>query len=1027
MSSLPRFSVSQPVLVNLLMIGIIVGGLFSLFGMPQELQPNVSFNWAFVTIPYSGASPAEVEDLILIPVEKEVDKVDDVSEILSTAGEGWGFILVKFDEMSDADFSTALQELRTHVEQAEIPDEAEDPLIEDFGSDDFAPIISIAATFSGDEERAAALAEDLADEIKRISDVAKTQISGLEEREIWVEVDPTRLNAQHLSLGAVVRALAMRNVNLPGGNITIGRSEFLVRAISRYQSPDEIAGTVLKSSEDGTIVRLSDIARVRSVRAESTILSRLDGKPSITISVSKKAGGSTYQIVDEINALVERFRSRAPEGVDLVVTMDSTDHITKILSVLRNNALVGIVFIFAILLVFLGISNALLAALGIPLSFLITFVLMRYTGQTVNGSSLFALIIVLGIIVDDAIIVLENVHTHRRRGKPLRQAVIDGAEEVLGPVTTGILTTIAAFVPLMLLPGIMGKFMRVIPMVVSLALLASLFEATTLLPAHINDWTKGSTHHLRREFGFYVWLLERYERRLQTALRFRYLVLIGIILLLGAAILAIPLVGIELFGSEDLNFFSVLVRLPEGTALEESDRVIRKIEERAQALPQEDITHIVANTGLMQGNDEWITRKNVGQVIVNLKDANERRRGVGELIETLREETSRISGITSLQFERPSGGPPTGKPVSVRISGKYLHELQAAAEDLKAILADIPGVHDIGDDFPQGKREIRVKVDEPRAALHGLTPQEVSLELRTAIEGITATTFRDGHEDVDVIVKLTGDAHTSVEAIRALQLTGARGGNVPLEDLAEISVTSGASEIKHRNLERTLIVSADLDDSVNSMDKVMRQVGRQFDFIAGRYQDVSFEVGGEFEEFSNAFDDIVGLFAIGVILIYLILGTQFRSYIQPLIILGTVPFAFIGAMVGLLVNGDKFSIVTLFGVVALGGIVVNDSIVLIAFINNARRKGMDRWESVVAGGKQRLRPIILTSVTTIGGLLPTAIGLGGSSQVWRPLASTIAWGLFFSTVLTLFVIPCILSIVDDIKTVTGKALVREEE
>jgi multidrug efflux pump subunit AcrB len=1027
MPSLPRFSVNQPVLVNLLMIAIIIGGFFALFAMPQELNPNISFNWAFVTIPYAGASPQEVEDLILIPVEKEVDKIDKVDEILSTAGDGWGFLLVKFEDMSASDFTAKLQEVRLQVDKARIPDEAEDPIIEDFGSDDFMPVLAVGITFAGDEETAVAIAEKLGEDIEQVADVGKIQISGLEDREIWVEVDPVKLNAQSLALGSVVRALARRNINLPAGSVTIGRSEFLVRAVGRFESADEIRRVVIKADPTGRIVRLSDIATVREVRAEMSVISRLNGTPSITISVSKKSGGSTYQVVDRIKELIDEYRAESPAGIDFVITSDSTRYISRILGVLRNNALLGILFIFVILFAFLGTGNAVLAALGIPFSFLMAFILMYLTGRTINGSSLFAMIIVLGIIVDDAIIVVENVHSHRRRGKPLKQAVVEGTEEVLGPITTGILTTIAAFVPLMLLPGIMGKFMRVIPIVVSLALLASLFEATTVLPCHINDWTKGSKTHLKREFPFYIWLLERYERRLRAFLRRRYIVLIGAVVLLALAVGAIPLVGVQMFGRENLDSFAILIKLPEGASLEETDRVIRKIERHALDLPAEDVEAVVANSGLFQGQDEWLVRKNVGQVQISLVEERRRPHHVDEIVAMLRQPVQGISGITSVEFEVQHGGPPAGKPVSIRVTGKYLDELRAASADLQALLAEIPGVADIDDDFPEGKDEIRITVDEERAALHGLSPEEISIELRAAIQGLTATTFRDGDEDIDVIVKLAAEDKDSFEAIRALRMTSMHGANVPLADVAAIHVTESISEIKRRDLKRTIIVGADIDDAVTTVDRVAREAEEHFAEIAGRYKDIRFEFGGEFEEFNEAFRDIIKLFAIGVLIIYLILGTQFRSYVQPVVILITVPFAFIGAMLGLLIAGDKFGIVTLFGMVALAGIVVNDSIVMISFLNNARRAGMDRWESIVAAGKQRLRPIILTSVTTIGGLLPTAIGIGGSSAVWRPLANTIAWGLVFSTVLTLLVIPCLLAILDDIKTRAGKALVRTED
>ena len=362
----------------------------------------------------------------------------------------------------------------------------------------------------------------------------------------------------------------------------------------------------------------------------------------------------------------------------------------------------------------------------------------------------------------------------------------------------------------------------------------------------------------------------------------------------------------------------------------------------------------------------------------------------------------------------------------MRITGKYFEELRAAADELEALLREIDGVHDIGDDFPAGKQEIRIDIDEERAALRGLSAGEIAMEIRTALSGFTATTYREGDEDIDVIVKLPESESNSMEKILALRM-GTRGGaTIPLADVADFSLHTAVTEIHRRNLDRTLIVSADIDQSQTTVDRVMRVITPEFKRIANRYEEVQFEIGGEFEEFNEAFQDMIKLFAIGVILIYLILGTQFRSYIQPLVILTTVPFAFIGAMVGLIVAGDKFSIVTLFGVVALAGIVVNDSIVLISFMNNARRAGIDRWKSVVQAGVTRLRPIILTTVTTIGGLLPTAVGIGGSSAVWRPLANTIAWGLLFSTILTLFIIPCILSIVDDVRLRCGRGLIRDE-
>ncbi len=1026
MTSLPRFSVSQPVLVNMLMIGIIVAGFISLLSMPQEMTPNISFNWAFVTILYPGGSPQEVEDLILIPVERELEKIDHVDEILSTAGEGYAFFLVKFDEISSVEFTAKLQEIRLQVDKADLPEDAEDPIIEDFGSDDFVPVIAVVLGYTGNVEQAARIAEDLKDDIEEIPGVAKIQLSGLEEREIWVEVDPAAVHSHGLTLGAVVAQIGRHNLNLPAGDITVGRSEVLVRTLGRFRSVEDIKEMVLRASPHGGILRLRDVARVRMVRGERKVISRINCNPSITISVSKKATGSTYDVVNKVKQLVAKYEAAAPEGVSFTITIDTTRNISRVLGVLRNNAVIGIVFIFFVLLVFLGISNALLAALGIPISFLITFILMYVTGNTINGSSLFALIVVLGIIVDDAIIIIENVHSHRQRGEPLKQAVIEGTEEVLAPVTSGILTTIAAFVPLMLLPGIVGKFMRIVPFVVSLSLLASLFEATALLPSHIHDWTKGSKHHEKPERKGYLWLLGIYTKILKWSIAHKYSILAILLVALIASAFAATLLGIEMFGHERFDYFSILVKLPEGTALEETDRTMQKIEKIALGLPKEDLRSVVTNAGLLQSHDEWISRSNVGQVIVNLRDRRKRPHTMDELIAMVRPKVESVSGIVCLRFYEPTGGPPSGKPVSIRVTGTYLDRLTAAVDELKRSLRRIPGVFDVDDDFPEGKEEIRIRIDESKAARHGISPRDISMEVRTAIEGLTATSFREGDDDIDVIVKLAGSEIHGIDDLGRLRLATPKGALVPLEDLASIELVPSVSRIRHRNGKRIIMVTADIDKSTTSVDRVVSAIRPDFERIASLYGDVRFEVGGEFEEFSEAFDDMSKLFAIGIILIFLILGTQFKSYIQPLIILTTVPFAFIGAMVGLLISGDKFGIVTLFGVVALAGIVVNDAIVLISFVNAARRRGVERWESIVQAGRQRLRPVILTSVTTIGGLLPTAIGLGGSSAIWRPLASTIAWGLLFSTVLTLIAIPCFLSIVDEIKIKAGKSLVREE-
>jgi multidrug efflux pump subunit AcrB len=559
----------------------------------------------------------------------------------------------------------------------------------------------------------------------------------------------------------------------------------------------------------------------------------------------------------------------------------------------------------------------------------------------------------------------------------------------------------------------MGKFMKIIPIVVCLVLLASVIEAFFILPSHIADWGK-----VRRSEGrghrLFLRLRGWYTRNLLRVLRRRYWVLIGVSLLAIAGAGLIPLVGVDMFADEEISQFSVRVWMPVGTRLAETDRVISKIEQLALALPKEEVASVVANVGILQLEDDTVVNTHVAELMVDLVEPEYRKRISDEIIAELREKIKSISGISKLELSKVAHGPPTGKAVEVKVKGKYLDELQEVAELVKAELRKMEGVTDVNDDFELGKKEIRIHVDKDKAALLGLDVFQIAGTVRTAFEGTKATVFRDGDEEVDVVVKFRGDEREKLSDVEQMRIASRSGALIPFRSVAKVSIERGYSEIKRFEGDRAITVSADIDKAVTSMVEVNRKLVERFKDIEERYPGYRLDFRGEMQEFKEAFSSLGRLFVVGVLLIYLILGTQFKSWVQPLIIMFTVPFAFIGAMVGLLIGRDPFSITTLFGMVALAGVVVNDSIVLIDFINKARERGMEKWKAIISGGRLRLRPIILTSVTTIFGLLPMAIGLGGKSETWAPLANTIAWGLAAATFLTLFVIPCLYAIVDDI-------------
>jgi multidrug efflux pump subunit AcrB len=508
-------------------------------------------------------------------------------------------------------------------------------------------------------------------------------------------------------------------------------------------------------------------------------------------------------------------------------------------------------------------------------------------------------------------------------------------------------------------------------------------------------------------------------------MRRRYVVLVTLVFILFLALVMIPLIGVEMFGEEDWDEFRVLMKLPEGTSLAETDRVVKKFEASVVNLPKSDIHTVTVNVGLMQGNEEWLTRKNVAQMLFQLKPVEERTHSTDEIMNMMRQQSESISGPTFVDFQKISGGPPVGKPIAVKVQGKYLDDIKEAALALQDSIRMMPGTYSIGDDYPPGKDEIRIVVDDEKAALYDFSTQYVALNVRYAFDGIKVTEYREGDEEIDVIVRYSESNRSKLDDVLNLRITNQIGQTVALREMVKFNISTGPDEIKRFDQKRTIMVSGEIDESKTSMDKINNRLIEIFPKMEKQFAGINFKIGGQFEEFVNIFKDVSSLFILSLILIFLILGTQFNSYSQPLIILTTVPFALIGAMLGLVISGNPFSAVAMFGFVALAGIVVNDAIVMIHFVNERRAgEGISvfrLWRSIINGGRLRLRPIILTSLTTISGLIPMAFGIGGMSEMWSPLANVILFGLLISTLLTLFVIPSLLAVLDDVKRSRKKA------
>lgn len=1030
MSRISNFAVDNPVLVNLIMIGIIViGALWALPQLPRELMPNMSLNWAFIVVSYRGVAPEEIEQYVTIPIEEAVEDIDGIETITSVSSEGLTQVSVKFETMSDDEFDKRFQDLESKVNGLrDLPDDASDPFILDFGTEEFIPMVTVVLAGDVPEAELKDIAEDLRDLIKDIDGMSKADIYGMRERQIWVELNSSRLDYYNLSLGHVVTALASQNVSVPGGRIDVGREEYLLRTVGQFESVDELNDVIISSTPNGGIVRLSDVGRANDTFRKRTSTSRFNGEVSMTISMSKKPKGNTIALIDEIREVCEEYERRLPPGVSISVTGDTGALIDEVLTTLSNNAYFGLILVIVLLTLVMGWRNALFVAIGIPISFLIAFIFLWWTGESLNGNSLFGLVLVLGVIVDDAIIIIENSYRYFQRGYSSHQAAKLGTAEVFGPVTAATLTTVAAFLPLMFVPGIIGKFMRIIPIVVSLALVGSLIESFVILPSHFAEWS-GKLRPQRKKYAPRMRRLRRrYLRALTFTLRHRYLALSSVVVMaIVAGIFTFAVTGVELFREDEMDIMRIWVEMPPGTRIEATDDVIKKIEALAWELPEGEVESVIGNAGIMQTDKDWFVRTYVGQVNINLVNKKQRRYS-GPKLREMMDSIIRpaVAGIEDVTISTVNTGPPVGAPIEFKVKGMYFEELESLADELMDSLATVPGVFGITDDYQPGKRELKVDVDLERAAMLGLDVATVAAAVGGAFEGVVATVFRDGDEEVDVIVKYDEQSRSDLSDIGNLKIMNKYGQLVAFKDVASIEVDQGLADVHRFNGERAITISADIDKSENTIDVAVGKIAEVFEQISPKYPGYRIDFGGELKEFETAFDNILMLFTIGMILIYAILGTQFKSFAQPLIIMFTIPFAFIGAALGLFVTGNPFSIATMYGIVALAGIVVNDSLVLISFINRRREQGGRRMRSIMKSGLIRFRPIILTSITTIFGLLPMTIGLGGKSLVWSPLANTIVWGLTVATAMTLFIIPALYLIVSDISRFFGFSRFKNE-
>ena len=1028
--SVSETALKYSILVNMLTLGILIFGLISMVNMPREEFPAVDFGQTLVIVVYPGVSPAEMEQLVMRKLEVELADLDDLDYITGSAEEGRVMLRVVFDTSvsSETAFDRVSRELN---KVTDLPDDAMDPIVIRLNMREVNPIAQVVV--GGDKYDALALrdiSEDLKDGLLTVSNISKAELVGARERQVWVDVDQARLDAYGLTLSDLSAALQGRNLNIPGGTSKFGKIEFLVRTLGEFDSIEELGSMIVQSDAGGRAIRLDEVSAVRDTLQKPETIARLNGSESISIFLYKKGDGNIISVMKEVRQYIDNFKRGFP-GLDVSVRNDGSIDVRNGINALGTNAIIGILLVFLALFFFLGWRNALLASFGIPLSLLITFIVVPLFDVTLNNLTIFGMIIVVGMVVDNAIVVLENIHRLREEGYCHKDSITLGVNQVISPVFSSTLTTISAFMPLLLLGGVMGAFLGVFPIVVSVALLGSWFQSMVVLPNNVYQFGRGLPTGQDRTTRLIAPFVERYKQILTKVLKHRQIAIwssVGM-LLLSFLVLGSGAIRFEFFPSSQSQTIQLQMQTPVGTTLAETEAVVSQVEDFIMNMPQkEDVDFVVGNVGAIGGEGMREVATNNAQVNIDLVDQDEMKYTHDDIRGAIRKFMDKLPGVYSYKFGAGQAGPPVGSDVDLRVVGDDLERLTYISEEIKAVLKGIPGVVDIDDSFGKGKKEVKIIPNQTKLSMNGLSVAQIASTVRMASTGMEVSKFRgSGVDEYPLIVKLQDRYTEELENLKNLKIRTRMGEMIAIRDLAEFEIATSLSRIEHRDQRRELSVTAAAGtynkggklvkrsaSEINALlfgGGISREQGLLSDFDQ-RFPGYTITAGGVQEEQRKSYSSLGWLFLLALLLIFTILASQFRSYVQPLIVMMTIPFAFIGVILGLLVTGLPFSLNTMISVVALAGVVVNNAIILIDFINQEREKGTDRWHAILNSGAVRLRPILLTTATTVAGMLPLVFSGDPSAQAWRPLAVSFTFGLVFSTFLTLFIIPVIYSMVD---------------
>jgi multidrug efflux pump subunit AcrB len=1016
------------VAANLLMLFCLVGGIMTALTMKVEVFPETSMDKISIKVEYKGASPAEVEEAIIRRVEERVAGLAGVRRIDSVAREGWGIISIEV--VSGWDLQKLLDDVKSEVDRiTTFPDEAEKPIVAEVVRR--TQVLWVALFGDAPESTLKHLAEKMRDDITALPGITQAELFGVREGEIHIEVSEDTLRRHGLTLQQVASAVAAASLDLPAGSVKTQGGEILVRAKGRRYHAKEYGDIALLTRTDGSKLTLDQIANISDGFEDTDLFARFQGKSAALIQVYRVADQNALDVAAKVKTYVEKNKHNLPKGIEVDFFADRSEILKSRMNLLIRNMALGLLLVIIVLGLFLELKLAFWVTLGIPISFAFGVWLLPTLDVSINMISLFAFILVLGIVVDDAIVVGENVFKKREAGMPPVKAAVQGAMEVGGPVVFAVLTTVVAFVPLLLGSGQMGKIMRNIPVVVSVVLIGSLLESLFILPAHLAR-TKSAPKN-KKEKRTTAWLQGvingPYKRLLDFCLNWRYAtVALGImVLFIALGTFTSGFLKFTLFPKVESDVLTASLTMPAGTPVERTEKAVAKMEEAARtAITEADKEHTRTDESLYKYTVSLVgmlaagrgphgsapeTGSHVATVFTQLLEGEERDFSAAELGKRWRKQTGTIPEAQAVTFQSDLFS--AGNAIEVHLSMDDHEALLAAAEELKARLKTFPGVSDVADSFLPGKSELQLKL-KPMARSLGITLSGLSRQVRHAFYGAEALRLQRDQDEVKVLVRYPEKERKSLGNIESMRIRTPNGDEVPFSEVAEVSLEEGYAAIQRAQRRRVVKVTADVDEKVANASELRANLEKKvLPDMMTRYPALRYDMEGEGREQADSLADVQQGFLLAMFGIYVLLAIPFRSFSQPLIVMAAIPFGIVGAVVGHLIMGHNLSILSLFGIVGLSGVVVNDSLILIHRANALTAEGVSPGQAIREAGGHRFRAIILTSVTTFAGLTPIILERSLQAQFLIPMALSLGFGVLFATGITLLLIPSLYLILDD--------------